>query len=560
MRKSLKRILAILVMAAVLLSQGAVAFADAPYRSYVQTRWQVDAASPDSYLATGWFNAVTAGLDQSFLEPDDMQITDDGDIYILDTKNNRIVIINNKNAEEEYRAVKVIDQFYWASAETYMEPPAVIATPAPEEGDAAEGEGEGEGDATEAAEQPETAEEAPADEAPADEAPAEVDPRIYTPLNEAKGLFVKGEYIYIADSGNNRVIKINHDGEISMAFYRPLDKAYTSDTYKPKKVVVDNSDMVYVISETVFQGAVLFNPDGTFNCFFGSANVEVTLKLLNDRFWKKIMSKEQKDAKARYVPIEYDNFDIDDAGFIYTCTDFSNTNLEQIRKLNPLGKNIYPLGATINFGDIQSIFYKQTSKVTKFVEVCVDEDDFIYAVDQERRRIYIFDQEGNTLMTFGTGSGAQFGTLEKPTGIDTYDGKVFVLDAMQGRVTIFEPTEYGETIIEAVKLFNDGLYQDALAPWSKVLALNCNYELAYVGMGEAMLKSEKYAEAVDYFRKGYAYEKESDAFEKLRDEVVRQNFGWIIVIVLIVMIALLVFTSKGFNAKLQEMKQRRKKG
>ena len=41
MRKSLKRILAFLVIAAVLLGQGAIAFADAPYRSYVQTKWMV---------------------------------------------------------------------------------------------------------------------------------------------------------------------------------------------------------------------------------------------------------------------------------------------------------------------------------------------------------------------------------------------------------------------------------------------------------------------------------------------------------------------------------------
>jgi hypothetical protein len=259
MRKSLKRILAFLVIAAVLLGQGAIAFADAPYRSYVQTKWMVDAASPASYMPTGWFNATTAGLETGFLEPDDMQITEDGDIYILDTKNNRIVIINNKNDDKEYRAVKVIDQFYWASAETYMAPPADISTPAPVEEETAEGEGE----ATEAAEQPETTEDAVAGDNPAEEIPVAEDTRIYTPLNEATGLFIKGEDIYVADSGNNRVIKINHEGEISMAFYRPLDKAYTSATYKPKKVVVDNSDMVYVISETVFQGAILFNPDGT---------------------------------------------------------------------------------------------------------------------------------------------------------------------------------------------------------------------------------------------------------------------------------------------------------
>ena len=42
--------------------------------------------------------------------------------------------------------------------------------------------------------------------------------------------------------------------------------------------------------------------------------------MLISRFWKSLFSQEQKDKMARYVPIQYSNFDLDSEGFIYTCT------------------------------------------------------------------------------------------------------------------------------------------------------------------------------------------------------------------------------------------------
>lgn len=100
---------------------------------------------------------------------------------------------------------------------------------------------------------------------------------------------------------------------------------------------MNRSGTVFVLVEGFYLGALVYDTQGNFQSYFGSNRVEVTVRVLMDYLWKKLLSQEQKDKMARYVPVQYANFDIDGENFTYTCTQTTKTSLNEIRKLNTLG-------------------------------------------------------------------------------------------------------------------------------------------------------------------------------------------------------------------------------
>lgn len=375
-------------------------------------------------------------------------------------------------------------------------------------------------------------------------------------LNKAQSLFVDEKHdLYIADTENSRVLKVDGTGKLLQTFVKPTSAEYTTKFFKPKKVVADPDGTVFVIAEGVYQGALVFEPDGKFKSFFGSARVQASVKLIADRLWKQLLSNDQRSKMSQYVPVEFSNFDIDDEGLIYTCTSFTSGNREQVRKLNYLGNNIYPY--TENFGEKDIVGYKQSTYITSFVDVCVNESDILYALDNTRGRIYTFDQEGNRLLVFGNISD-QMGGFRTPVAIDTLDSRVYVLDYSKGSITCFLPTEYGQKILEAVSLYHHGLYEEALAPWQEVLKMNSNFELGYSGMGQAMMKLGNYEKAVEYFRLGYDRANESKAFEKYRNAYLRSHTTLVISVLVLVVLFLVIVTSKCLSQKVFRRKRTKK--
>jgi tetratricopeptide (TPR) repeat protein len=149
------------------------------------------------------------------------------------------------------------------------------------------------------------------------------------------------------------------------------------------------------------------------------------------------------------------------------------------------------------------------------------------------------------------------GAFSKAVAIDTYKDRIFVLDSEKGSVTYFDPTEYGALIRKAVTLYNDGQYENALDPWKKVLALNSNYELAYTGIAQAFYKTGNYAEAISYYKKGFSPKSESEAFKKLRSQVMSDNFQIVIIVSLLLLIAAVAFTNKKFYVKVRNYIRRK---
>lgn len=368
-------------------------------------------------------------------------------------------------------------------------------------------------------------------------------------LKEPEGLFVAQDgMLYIADTGNGRALRVTPEGEITQTYEKPETEAYTADGFAPIKLAADGDGMVYIVGRSVYQGIMLYTPDGVFESFYGSPPVQVTVKMLLDRLWKSILSEEIRSKMARYVPVEFSNLSIDDKGFIYTCTYYTNNTEEQLRKLNYLGDNVYPF--TGNFGEAENGYGRTTTEYTNFVDVAIEDDCILYGLDSTRGRVYGYNQEGDRLFSFGTRGDLQ-GAFRRATAMAVHDGNVYVLDFDKGSITKFVPTAYGSLIKEAVRLHADGLYQEAMEPWEQVLEYNCNFEMAYVGMGDAMLKLGNYKEAVSYFRLGQDRERESKAFYYYRSELLRENIYLVIAVVLLLAVALTALTSRKVIGKIR---------
>ena len=109
---------------------------------------------------------------------------------------------------------------------------------------------------------------------------------------------------------------------------------------------------------------------------------------------------------------------------------------------------------------------------------------------------------------------------------------LLVLDALDCSVTLFTTTEYGTLIYQAIDEFDAGNYTQSGETWQKVMDINGNYDLAYIGIGRSLLRQERYREAMDYFELKYDDDNYSKAYKQYRKEWVEDHIGIIITVIL----------------------------
>ncbi len=367
-----------------------------------------------------------------------------------------------------------------------------------------------------------------------------------TKLSNPKGLFLTDDCLCVADTDNARVLVINNLGEVILSLEKPKNELYNQKLeFQPQKVLKDKNGFYYVINFGNYEGALLYNPDGSFNSFFGGNKVTVTVSVLVEDLWRNIMNKTQISRTVQNIPQEYGNFDIDSKGFIYTCTNNTTDKVDQVKKLNPNGQNVWDSGK--NYGDTAEIYNGKTELVTRIVDLSIDDDDFITAVDSQFGHVFQYSSVDGRIL-FVTGNiGAQSGTFATPAAVETDNEGIYVLDSSKSNVTILKYTEYGKDVRTAMTLFNDGKYQDALDYWKTVIRKNGNLQIAYIGIGEALLGQKKYTEAMEYFEIGRYKDGYSEAFKSYRKEILQANFTWILIFVVGLLIT--VYTVSYINKK-----------
>ncbi len=214
-----------------------------PYDTYNYDYREDAVFTPSAYVPDTSVSGVNLGIG-AFSSPQDMCVAQDGKIYVADTGNNRIVILDSamKNV------IKVIDEFERdGQIDTFKAPYGVAVSEKNE---------------------------------------------LYIADSENKRIVVLNE--------NGGFVKIvdNPTSEI-------LEEGYV---FTPLKVSVDYADRIYCIGRNMFEGIMVFDETGEFTGFFGTIEVQITLweKFWRKLATKEERSKQQLFIPTEFTGIDVD--------------------------------------------------------------------------------------------------------------------------------------------------------------------------------------------------------------------------------------------------------------
>lgn len=244
-RDVLKKTAVSLLLTALLVSVAGetVQAEELPYDTYNYSYWEDIALSPAAYVPSGTVTGGQVGA-ENFNEPQDLCIAPDGLVYVADTKNNRIVVLNETMTD----TVRIIDAFERDGvSDTFNAPYGVCVSE---------------------------------------------NMQLYVADSNNKRIVVltpEGEFIKIIDNPQSEILEEGFD-------------------FIPLKVTVDYADRVYVIAKNAFEGILVFESDGQFTGYFGTIDVKITLweKFWKRIASKEERSKQQLYIPTEFTGIDID--------------------------------------------------------------------------------------------------------------------------------------------------------------------------------------------------------------------------------------------------------------
>lgn len=376
-----------------------------------------------------------------------------------------------------------------------------------------------------------------------------------TALLNPQGVWADDKLLYVADTGNQRIVVFDISQRPIIAksiFTKPVIFALGNDyEYSPVRLTVDTTQKIYVIASGINQGVICLDENGAFQSFLGAPKVEPNFL---EMLWRKIATKEQLSRMESYVPTEYSSITMNQYGFLYVTSATSNS--VPVGKINSDGDNILAKPQQGWYGDDPyltqngEIYTPYFNDVALYRSGKIDEDVY-YIADSKQGKIYAYTEDGYLLYIFG-GTGNQQGTYFSANALEyIYDsiektGRLLVTDAIKGTLTILKETEFAVDIRNAMQMYNSGDYDGAKNNWTKVQLSASGYILADIGLAKIELQNKQYHEAMTRLKNIRAYNLYSDAFEAWRDQVIRDNFLWILFI-LILSTIIIVVTVKLFK-------------
>jgi len=326
---------------------------------------------------------------------------------------------------------------------------------------------------------------------------------------------------WIADTHNNRILHVDENWNVITEMGHPEDLSLLDEDldFLPEKIAVDFSGRVFAQVRHVNRGLMEFAFTGEFAGYMGSPPVSVSPI---DQFWRMVATREQRERRILHVPVEYNNVSIDTEGFLFVTT--SSTGVDPVRRLNILGNDVMIRnGFTYPIGDLWWTDTGQFAGPSIFIDVTALPNNTFVAFDRTRGRLFAYCSQGHLLYIWG-GPGFREGFFDLPVALDNMGYTIFALDAGAAAITRFDLTEYGYFINQGLALYHRGLYEESAAAWQEVLRLNGNFGLAYVGIARSLLRQGYYREAMRYFRLQNDALNYGRAFGFYRRQWVEENF------------------------------------
>ncbi|MBQ1961984.1 MAG: hypothetical protein II357_02685 [Clostridia bacterium] len=341
--------------------------------------------------------------------------------------------------------------------------------------------------------------------------------------------------IFVTDTGNYRILVFDKDGKCLEKNGKPQSDLLSNLTiYMPDRVVYsEKTKYSYCIAG---KQLLLMDPDNVFQGYCGAEPVDFSLK---NFFIRRFGSKEQIDTLSQNESVSYSNICMF-GGDLYAVTLGKENN---IKVLNGIGVNTYPAG---NYGEVIVDVEEKTVSDPVFCDIAVEPNGNILVAQANNNRIYAYDSDGNMLFSFG-GTGKTAGQFSKISSIAvSADGRLYVLDSALNHLQVLRPTYFAERVYAGGTAYADGKYNEALDIWQNISTLCPGYLLAHEKIGNIMLKQKDYTAAAESYRTAKANGGYAEAYDKLRTAWIRDNI-YIVVIALVILLALLYMGVVGYR-------------
>ncbi len=393
-------------------------------------------------------------------------------------------------------------------------------------------------------------------------------------LNQPEGVFVttnidtKERLVYVCDTGNAQIVVFREQANGTFAHSRTIEKPDTpllkAEAFKPSSVAVDQYGRVFVVSKSCFEGVIVMSSEGDFTGFIGIQ--KVTYSLI-EMIWKRFQTASQKESAVKRLADPYNNITVDEEGFIYVTTTPSSgdgkkqqlasvtsksADTSPVKKLNSAGNEIMKRNGFFDPGGEVDI--RKPEEISIITDVAVGEEGAWTILDQSRSRVFTYDQNGNLLFAYG-GQGEQLGNIAKNSAVSiTYhevNGVYYFMildnDTSGSRLTVYTPTTYYNTIISALYNENRHNYSESINCWKDILKLNNNFDLAYIGIGKALYNQGRFEEAQLMLESACEVDVHSKAFIAIRKEFIQK---WLLPLVIgIIVLLVLFFKFLGYAKK-----------
>ena len=334
-------------------------------------------------------------------------------------------------------------------------------------------------------------------------------------LKNPMGVYVtKEKHVYVADRDAEKIFIFDETGALIQTYGKPTSPLYgASVSFLPIKITVNDAGIMYIVCESNTNGIVQISPTegGTFLGYFGTNFASTDLMTI---IYRAILTDAQRAQMVSNIPSTPTNLAIDAKGLIYTVTRGNgNTTL---KLLNIAGTNL--------------ISNNDDTYADAPTDVVAGYHDNVYVADQQGY-IYEYNNNGELMFVFGgPDDGSQrvgLSSMVSGIAIDQSD-RIYVLDSDKCRIQVYQPTEFTNLLHEALYLYSKGRYTESKEPLTRILEMNSMFDYANKAMGRAYFQEEDYEMALHYARLAKDYEGYSDAFWEIRNVWLKKNIMTVI--------------------------------